>query len=322
MKRFALLLAALLVAPFAAAAPPDAPKLAFKTGAKPTPKAVIAASPRFQKSGKIGAPLQFAAVPTRLSMWGNDQYGDCVTAEECAAKIADHPHAFITEETCIRWAAQHGVLNGADLKSVLDMMARDGIMAEDGTVYKDGPAAVVDFNDKAALEAAIYQGRVKIAVAHAQIEDAVNRTRGRNGWAGVNWGRDREIDHCVGLFGYGPASFLYERLGVPLPAGMDGNTYGYLMFTWNSIGFVDRPSLMNVTAEAWVRNPTTAGYPKPPEPQPKPPAPPQPEPQPEPPAPTPTPDHTVPVWVFALGAGVVVVVIGGIVFVGRKSAAK
>jgi hypothetical protein len=38
------------------------------------------------------------------------------------------------------------------------------------------------------------------------------------------------------------------------------------MFSWGSIGIVDRTSLMNHTSEAWVRNPTTIvkdvrGYP-------------------------------------------------------------
>jgi hypothetical protein len=31
------------------------------------------------------------------------------------------------------------------------------------------------------------------------------------------------------------------------------------MFTWGSIGIVDRQSLINITGEAWVRNPTTIG---------------------------------------------------------------
>ena len=31
----------------------------------------------------------------------------------------------------------------------------------------------------------------------------------------------------------------------------------YAMFSWGSIGIVDRQSLMNITGEAWVRNPTT-----------------------------------------------------------------
>lgn len=316
MKRIAIALVSLVAFVTAAwAAPPDAPKLVFKTGARPTPAHIIASAPRFTKSGKLGAPLQYAVVPKRLSMWGNDRYGCCVTSEECAAKIADNPNCFITEDTCLRWASQHGVLNGADLGSVLKMMEQDGITAEDGKNYKDGPAATVNFNDKIALEAAIYVGRVKIAVAADQIQNAVSQTRGRSGWTGINWRRDQSIDHCVGLFGYGPAKFLYEQLGQPLPAEVDPNTYGYLMFTWNSIGFVDRPSLLAITAEAWVRQPTTAGYPKPPEPTPAP----QPVPT---PTPTPTPSHGSEILLFVVCGFVLAMTIGGILLTRRAMAAK
>lgn len=306
MKRFGLVLAllgALVPLSFGAA-----PKPAYKTGLKPTPKSVLAAAPRFHRGGKIGAPAQYAVIPARLSMWGNSQYGDCVTAEECFAKIADAPGVFITEQTCIQWAARHGVLNGASLDEVLDAMARDGIQAEDGKVYKDGPKLLVDYTDASALSAALYQGRVKIAVAADQIMQSVNGTGGKSGWHGTNWRRDDNTDHCVSLCGYGPAKFLYEQLGQPLPAGVDPATPGYLMFTWNSIGFVDRASLLAVCREAWVRQPTTAGYPKPPEPTPAPPAPPTPAPQP------------VPVWVIFAAGLVVVVLIGGFTFIARPQA--
>lgn len=309
---FAALAALVAAASFStAAAPPAGSKVVFKTGAKPTPPHVIASSPKFTKSGKIGSPTQFAAVPTRLDMWGNDQYGDCVTAEECFAKIADNPNVFISEQTCIQWAARHGFLNGADLASVLDAMAQDGIVAEDGKTYKDGPKLVVDFRDRDVLANALYQGRVKIAVAHSQIEDAVNGTNGRNGWHGTNWQTDPGTDHCVSLCGYGPASFLYSKLGVPLPADVPPDTYGYLMFTWKSIGFVSRDSLLAVTSEAWIRQPTTAGYPKPPEPTPVP------IPQPEP-APAPAPRHGVPVWVLIAAGAFALVAVGGVVFIIRR----
>lgn len=247
----------------------------FCRGARPTPQSVILASPRFRPS--LSAPAQFALVPDRLSMWGNNRYGDCVTAEECFAKVADAPNCFVSEATCIQWAAQHGVLNGAYLADVLDAMARDGIRAEDGKVYKDGPKKVVDWTNKAELESAISQGRVKIAVAADQIQQSVSVTGGQSGWAGVGWRSDDNTDHCTSLTGYGPAGYLYQQLGRPVPFGVDPQTYGYLMFTWNSIGFVDRPSLLAVTREAWFRTPTTAGFDPPPAP---PPAPPGPAPQP------------------------------------------
>jgi hypothetical protein len=31
----------------------------------------------------------------------------------------------------------------------------------------------------------------------------------------------------------------------------------YAMFTWNSIGIIDEQSMLNMTYEAWIRNPVT-----------------------------------------------------------------
>ena len=31
----------------------------------------------------------------------------------------------------------------------------------------------------------------------------------------------------------------------------------YAMFTWNSIGIIDEQSMLNMTYEAWIRNPAT-----------------------------------------------------------------
>jgi hypothetical protein len=38
---------------------------------------------------------------------------------------------------------------------------------------------------------------------------------------------------------------------------VDGIQPGYGMFTWDSIGIIDVPSLIAVTHEAWLRQPTT-----------------------------------------------------------------
>ena len=53
------------------------------------------------------APAQFAYVPKQLSMWGNDQYGDCVSAEEAFAKACYSPEIFIDDQRKIpvRYAA-------------------------------------------------------------------------------------------------------------------------------------------------------------------------------------------------------------------------
>jgi hypothetical protein len=46
-------------------------------------------------------------------------------------------------------------------------------------------------------------------------------------------------------------------LKVPVPHGVDGTKPGYAMFTWDSIGIIDVPSMLAITFEAWVRIPTT-----------------------------------------------------------------
>ncbi len=70
-------------------------------------------------------------------------------------------------------------------------------------------------------------------------------------------------DHCVTLCGYGSLSWLAEQLGVEVPDGVDGRKPGYAMFTWSTIGIVDVPSMVAVTQEAWLRQPTTVTKPAP-----------------------------------------------------------
>lgn len=247
-----------------------APDPQYPRGARRAPAEVVASAEKFCRVA--AAPAQFARVPTYMSMWGNQRYGDCVTAEECFAKIADVPNIMIREETAVQWAAQRGFLNGAYLPDVLDAMARDGIQGIDGKVYKDGPKKAVDWTNQADLESAIAQGTVKIAVAADQIQRAVSANRGSSGWSGIGWRNDDNTDHCVSLTGYGTADYLYQQLGRPRPAAVPADRYGYLMFTWQSIGFVDRLSMLAVTREAWFRVPTTAGFdPTPPPPPPPPP---------------------------------------------------
>ena len=55
-------------------------------GAKPTsPERIAAATPFVPKRRRLDLPLQFICIPKGpLSFWGNDAFGDCVTAEEAA----------------------------------------------------------------------------------------------------------------------------------------------------------------------------------------------------------------------------------------------
>lgn len=244
--------------------PPD-PR--FKTGARPSPRHVLARSHPFIPP--LGAPNQWAWIAPRLSTWNNSQYGDCVTAEEAFAKCAYPPNIFWPEADVVAWARKHGWLNGAYLEEVLVAM-RDQGFTLDGKEYKNGPHFTVDWHDIETLKAAIAIGPIKIAIASSALpSDAGNK----QGWFRLGDGRNyNNTDHSVTLAGYGPAEWLYQQLSEPLPSALPAATYGYLLFTWSTVGFVDHAWLLSTCEEAWVRNPTTVGdFPPPPPPPPPPP---------------------------------------------------
>lgn len=230
------------------------PDQSLKRGAIPSPRSVLAAA--VPHHALIGAPPNFIMKPQRISMWGNDVHGDCVTAEEAFAKACNYPEIFIPDNEVIAWATRHGVLDGAYLMQVMTWMQNDGF-AEGALVYDDGPYFSVNWADSGSLQSAISHGPVKIGVAADQIENAWHTTGGRSGWFATGFHGDNNEDHCVSLCGYGTISWLAQHLQVSVPAGIDGTKPGYAMFTWNSIGIIDASSLLAVTHEAWLRQPTT-----------------------------------------------------------------
>lgn len=225
-----------------------------KRGAIASPKAVVNAAPRHVAT--LGAPPNVITVPGQISMWGNDVYGDCVTAEEAFAKSCNHPEIFVTDSEVETWATNHGVLNGAVISDVLQWMQTGGF-SMGSNLYDDGPCSTVDWNNAANLQSAIANGPVKIGVAADQLENAWRSTSGRTGWFATGFQSDSNEDHCVSLCGYGTINWLAAQLNVPVPAGVDGTKNGYALFTWNTIGIIDVPSMQAITHEAWLRQPTT-----------------------------------------------------------------
>lgn len=223
-------------------------------GAIPTPRHLLASAMPY--SVTLGAPPTHLLIPKKLSMWGNDVHGDCVTAEEAFAKACHSPEMFITDKTVIQWATQHQVLEGATLNQVLQWMRTDGFV-QGGHTYNDGPFYSLDWTNANTLNSAIVQGPVKIGVAADQLEVAWRKTKGRSGWFASGFHADANEDHCVSLCGYGSLGWLAQRLKAKLPAGTDGTKPGYALFTWNSIGIIDQPSMSAITHEAWLRSPTT-----------------------------------------------------------------
>ena len=231
------------------------PNQSPKRGLIPTPRNVLAAAVPF--SAPIGASPNFIVIPQKISMWGNDVHSDCVTAEEAFAKACYNPEIFISDEEVIAWATKHGVLEGAFLTDVLTSMQNDGFT--DGPLtYDEGPHFSVEWKNGGTLQSAISQGPVKIGIAADQIETAWSSTGGQSGWFATGFHDDPNEDHCVSLCGYGSLSWLAQQLHVQVPAGIDGMQQGYAMFTWDSIGIIDVPSMIAITGEAWLRQPTTA----------------------------------------------------------------
>lgn len=267
MKRLAFLFLILLAfgpLPFVDSQVPQPPVLdkKFPTGATRTPFEKIIES---IKTGKatvyraVAAPPQVIVVPKRLSMWGNSQYGDCVSAESAFAIAAYSTYLgideiFIPEANVIEWARSHGFLNGADLLEVMQAMQSDGIKDEKGVLRKAGVPSSVKYSDEPTLQSALAQGPVSIAIDAAALPSGAGN---KSGWSAFYHRQYPSTDHCVSLSGYGPTSELFKALGVSVPAGAPAN--GYLLFTWNTIGVIDHPWLLGTCVEAWVRNPTTTG---------------------------------------------------------------
>lgn len=238
----------------------------FPRGGKASPRNVLQAATPFRPFK--AAPTQFAIVPPQLSMWYNDTYGICVTAQEAFSKAAwsiqcGLPELFVPDAEVLRWANKYGFRDGANLTDVMDVMKRDGFTVN-GVNYKDGPYNGVDYSNPSILQSAISSGPVNIAIdANALPSGAGNQ----NGWfaTGGRPGQYPNTDHCVALCGYGPAPFLFQQVGATVPPALVGKS-GYLLFTWNTIGFVDQDWVMSTVAEAWVRLPTTPGQTPPPPP--------------------------------------------------------
>jgi hypothetical protein len=242
----------------------------FMRGAIPTPRSRLGGATPYRPH--IGAPINFIICPQTLSTWGNvcytgtsiPCYGDCVTAEEAFAKACNNPEIFIQEDVAINWAIANNVQNGAWPIQVLQLMQSGGFV-QGCYLYDDGPYLFVDWTDAAILQSAIAEGPVKIGVAGDQFDTAVNKTNGQTGWFGLGFHPEPESaeDHCVSLCGFGTLTWLAQQLAqaygvtVQVPSGVDGSQPGYAVFTWDSIGIIDEPSLLAVTYEAWLRQPTT-----------------------------------------------------------------
>jgi len=242
-----------------AASEPYRPKasaeIAVPSGEFPTPNHELAAAQPYKAAR--AAPESFIAWPIGMSSWGDEEMSNSSWTEEAFAKACAEPKVFIPSDVVLFTSRECGSSNFAAFMQTQGFrMGRK--------VYLDGPFNSVSWTNAADLNGAIANvGPVKIGVAsmnrasgpHGQV------TPGTSGWAIYGLATEQSENYFASLCGYGPLAALvdlFERHGVNvnLPSGMPTGLC-YAMFTWGSIGIVDRQSLMNITGEAWVRNPTT-----------------------------------------------------------------
>jgi hypothetical protein len=225
------------------------------TGEFPTPNHELAAAQPYKAGG--GAPESFISWPIRIGSWGTETVSNSSWVEEAFAKACAEPKVLIPADVVLSTSRECGSSNFAAF------MQRQGFQM-DGKAYLDGPFNSVNWTDAAALNGAIANvGPVKIGVASANLGSGPQGqvTPGTSGWAIHGLAAGQPENRWASLCGYGPLAGLinlFERHGVhvKLPSGMPTGLC-YAMFIWGSMGIIDRQSLMNITGEAWVRNPTT-----------------------------------------------------------------
>lgn len=235
---------------------PDAGAEIFvPSGAFPTPNHELASARPYRAHGT--APKSFLAWPTGGGSLGNVKMSDSTWAEEAFAKACTEPSVFIPTDVVTLTSRECGSWNFAAF------MQTHGFRME-SKAYLDGPFHSVDWTDAATLDLAIADvGPVKIGIASANLASGPKGhvTPGTSGWAIYGLSAGQPGDYCASLCGYGRLAALVRLFGrhgvnVNVPPGMPTGSC-YAMFTWGSIGIIDRQSLMNIAGEAWVRDPTT-----------------------------------------------------------------
>jgi hypothetical protein len=235
--------------------PEAAPEVFVPSGEFPTPNHELASAQPYKACGPT--PESFIAWPIGIDSWGNETVSDSGWAEEAFAKACAEPKVLIPSDVVLLTSRECGSSNFAAF------MQTHGFQL-DGKAYLDGPFNSVDWTDAAALNGAIANvGPVKIGVATANLGSGPRGqvTPGTSGWAVHDLPTGQPENQWASLCGYGPLSALidlFERHGgnVRVPSGMPAGLC-YAMFIRGSIGVVDRQSLMNITGEAWIRDPTT-----------------------------------------------------------------
>lgn len=224
------------------------------SGAFPTPNQDLAAAPPYKPAGV--SPGSFLAWPLAIDS-STGQLTNSIWAEEAFAKASVEPRTLIPRDA-VDFAAQR-----CGLSNFAEFMQTHGFQM-DGKAFLDGPFLAVDWTNTAVLNNAIANvGPVKIGVHMASLTTGPHGhlTPGHSGWGIHGLAASQPGNHCASLCGFGPLRELIELfrlhgIEVALPPGMPTGLC-YAMFVDNSVGIIDRQSLINITGEAWLRNPTT-----------------------------------------------------------------
>jgi hypothetical protein len=235
---------------------PDAGSGIFiPSGAFPTPNQDLAAAQPYRPAG--ATPESYLAWPVQFDSWSNQRSIDSIWAEEAFAKACVEPREKIPAAIVVSAAQRCGTSNFSEFMQThgFEINAR---------AYLDGPFLAVDWTNTAVLNNAIAQvGPVKIGIAAASLAAGPHGhvTPGKSGWTLHELPPGQPGETCASLCGFGslPTLFdLFKSRGVDivLPPGVPTGLC-YAMFLSNSIGIIDMQSLLNITGEAWVRNPTT-----------------------------------------------------------------
>jgi hypothetical protein len=234
---------------------PDVGAQTFIPSDFPASNHELAAAQPYRADGV--APESFLVWPIEISFWGNDKVSNSIWAEEAFAKACAEPRVFIPVDKLLLTAKECGSSNFSEF------LQMHGFQMGPKT-YLDGPFYSVDWTNTAALNGAIANvGPVKIGAASENFTTNPHGrvTPGTSGWAIYGLPKGQPEDHCASLCGYGTLSALVDlferhKVKVNLPPGMPTGLC-YAMFSRGSIGIIDSQSMINITGEAWVRNPTT-----------------------------------------------------------------
>jgi hypothetical protein len=270
--------------------PESSAEVFVPSGALPTPNHELASAQPYRPSG--AAPESFLAWPIEIGFWGNEKASNSIWAEEAFAKACAEPKVFIPADVVLLTAQECGSSNFARFMQTHGFQM-DRMAYLDGPFNKIDWTNTAALNGAIANVGAVKIGVATASltsspqgqVTHSQVtpnqvtpnqvtpnqvtpnqvtpnQVTPNQvTPGTSGWAIYGLPTGQPGNHCASLCGYGPLAALaslFERYGVNVnvPSGMPAELC-YAMFTWGSIGIVDHQSLMNITGEAWVRNPTT-----------------------------------------------------------------